>query len=171
MRVVANMAEAVQSLAEKGFVRFDVPNPNAEELAPLGLALNLHSLSLEGLPGRVPGDSVGHRTTVGLRRRSRTRQYGTLSLMTAPTTARPGRNQPCHCGSGRKYKQCCLTKDDALAAAARAEAAAEAAAPSSEAATPDPARTPRHQTHQPWKAMTSRGFVPRTRMPRKVGGG
>ena len=24
-----------------------------------------------------------------------------------------GRNQPCHCGSGRKYKQCCLTKDEA----------------------------------------------------------
>jgi hypothetical protein len=24
-----------------------------------------------------------------------------------------GRNQPCHCGSGRKYKQCCLTKDGA----------------------------------------------------------
>jgi hypothetical protein len=22
-----------------------------------------------------------------------------------------GRNQPCHCGSGRKYKQCCLAKD------------------------------------------------------------
>ena len=23
---------------------------------------------------------------------------------------RPGRNDPCHCGSGRKYKQCCLVK-------------------------------------------------------------
>jgi hypothetical protein len=22
-----------------------------------------------------------------------------------------GRNDPCPCGSGRKYKQCCLTKD------------------------------------------------------------
>ena len=22
-----------------------------------------------------------------------------------------GRNQPCHCGSGRKYKKCCLNKD------------------------------------------------------------
>ena len=30
--------------------------------------------------------------------------------MTAPTSARPGRNQPCHCGSGRKYKHCCLAK-------------------------------------------------------------
>ena len=22
-----------------------------------------------------------------------------------------GRNEPCHCGSGRKYKKCCLEKD------------------------------------------------------------
>ena len=36
--------------------------------------------------------------------------------MTAPTSARPGRNQPCHCGSGRKYKHCCLEKDDLEAA-------------------------------------------------------
>lgn len=25
-----------------------------------------------------------------------------------------GRNQPCHCGSGRKYKKCCLRKDEDL---------------------------------------------------------
>lgn len=23
-----------------------------------------------------------------------------------------GRNQPCHCGSGKKYKKCCLRKDE-----------------------------------------------------------
>jgi len=91
--------------------------------------------------------------------------------MTAPTRARPGRNEPCHCGSGRKYKHCCLEKDDARASAARAKAAAAEAAQTSEAAaaTPPPAR--KHQTHQPWKATTSRGFIPRTRTPRKVGGG
>jgi hypothetical protein len=27
---------------------------------------------------------------------------------------KPGRNDPCPCGSGRKYKQCCLAKDTAL---------------------------------------------------------
>ena len=98
------------------------------------------------------------------------RWYGTLFSMTAPTSARPGRNQPCHCGSGRKYKHCCLEKDGAQAGAARAKAAAEAAAGSSEAAASAPARAPKPQTHQPWKATTSRGFVPRTRTPRKVGG-
>ena len=47
MRVLGDVAEAVQSLAEAGFVWFDVHNPSLEELAPLGLALNLHPLSLE----------------------------------------------------------------------------------------------------------------------------
>ena len=26
---------------------------------------------------------------------------------------KPGRNDPCHCGSGNKYKKCCLAKDKA----------------------------------------------------------
>ena len=54
----------------------------------------------------------------------------------------PGRNEPCYCGSGRKYKQCCLDKDEAAARAA-----------------------------QPWKrAQNTRGFHKVT-TPRKVGGG
>src|SRR5687767_11676326 len=32
----------------------------------------------------------------------------------------PGRNEPCHCGSGRKYKQCCLEKDEAARRKAQA---------------------------------------------------
>ena len=32
--------------------------------------------------------------------------------------AKPGRNDPCPCGSGKKYKQCCLAKDEAAAHAA-----------------------------------------------------
>jgi preprotein translocase subunit SecA len=28
-----------------------------------------------------------------------------------------GRNDPCHCGSGKKYKHCCLEKDEAAGAA------------------------------------------------------
>ncbi|HEX5474120.1 MAG TPA: SEC-C metal-binding domain-containing protein [Vicinamibacterales bacterium] len=87
-------------------------------------------------------------------------------------TARPGRNEPCHCGSGRKYKHCCLEKDEAEAAAARAKVAeAAAAAPAADTKTAAPAtRAPKHQTQQPWKSQTSRGFVPRARTPRKVGG-
>jgi tetratricopeptide (TPR) repeat protein len=40
--------------------------------------------------------------------------------------ARPGRNDPCPCGSGKKYKRCCLDKDEAAAAAARESARAAA---------------------------------------------
>jgi len=38
---------------------------------------------------------------------------------------KPGRNQPCHCGSGVKYKRCCLAKDEEAERQAR-DTAAEA---------------------------------------------
>jgi len=43
------------------------------------------------------------------------------------TKIKIGRNDPCHCGSGQKYKRCCQEKDEAAERAARA--AAEAAKP------------------------------------------
>jgi hypothetical protein len=101
--------------------------------------------------------------------------------MTTQTVARPGRNEPCRCGSGKKYKHCCLEKDDKKAAAARAKAAkaeqaeqASAASPEESAAPPAAAKAPKPKTDQPWKvggSSSTRGFVPRTRTPRKVGGG
>ena len=94
--------------------------------------------------------------------------------MTLPAKARPGRNEPCHCGSGKKYKHCCLAKDEADASAARAAAAAaqtaEADAATETAPAADAKRPQRAQTPQPWKGTTSRGFVQRSRMPRKAGG-
>ena len=39
-----------------------------------------------------------------------------------------GRNDPCPCGSGKKYKRCCLEKDQQADGAARAAAQAAAAA-------------------------------------------
>jgi hypothetical protein len=32
----------------------------------------------------------------------------------------PGRNDSCHCGSGRKYKKCCLLRENEFRAARRA---------------------------------------------------
>jgi len=84
--------------------------------------------------------------------------------------ARPGRNEPCRCGSGRKYKQCCLATDEAEARVAQAKAVAEAPEPAAEAAVAT-TRAPKHQTAQPWKTTTSRGVFQRVRTPRKVGGG
>ncbi len=81
-----------------------------------------------------------------------------------------GRNEPCHCGSGRKYKHCCLDKDEAAARAASAEAAQTTPAANAENAAP--VRPPKHQTQQPWKksAANTHGFH-RVSTPRKVGGG
>ncbi len=80
-----------------------------------------------------------------------------------------GRNDPCHCGSGKKYKQCHLAEDEAKQRADRAKAAAEAPAPA-ETSGPAPSG-PKHQTRQPWKktATNTHGFG-KTSLPRKVGG-
>ncbi len=40
------------------------------------------------------------------------------------TMAKVGRNDPCPCGSGQKYKRCCLPREEAAAAEAAAQAAA-----------------------------------------------
>jgi hypothetical protein len=89
-------------------------------------------------------------------------------------TAPAGRNDPCPCGSGKKYTQSCLGKDEAKARAAREKAAAAAPAASAEAAEAPPAERPkkRHDTYQPWKAgaQNTRGFN-KISTPRKVGSG
>ena len=87
-------------------------------------------------------------------------------------TSAPGRNDPCHCGSGRKYKQCCLAKDDAASREARAKAADTLSQ-----AEPEPeqahaaARQTRPQPHQPWKAggATNTRAFQKFSAPRKVG--
>ncbi len=38
----------------------------------------------------------------------------TAKQMPARKRREPGRNETCHCGSGKKYKNCCLKKDQAL---------------------------------------------------------
>jgi len=93
-----------------------------------------------------------------------------------------GRNDPCHCGSGKKYKNCHLDKDEAAARKARVKAAeaVEAAAPTpadapsgAVAARGGPPKPKGHGAGaQPWKRGTanSKGFQ-RTSGTRKVGGG
>lgn len=91
--------------------------------------------------------------------------------MTTPNP--PGRNEPCHCGSGKKYKQCCLAKDEEAARKARAKAAARAPAVEAPAEAPPPQRARRRPpTAQPWKrgVQNTRAFQKVT-TPRKVGGG
>ena len=40
-------------------------------------------------------------------------EAATATAATAPLPKRPRRNDPCSCGSGTKYKKCCLAKDEA----------------------------------------------------------
>ncbi len=99
-----------------------------------------------------------------------------------------GRNSPCHCGSGKKYKQCCLVKDEAAQREARAAAAKEAAAaienepaeagegPAEDSAAGGMDRTAHHQTPrrdtaQPWKRGAANApSAQRKSLPRKTGG-
>jgi hypothetical protein len=49
-----------------------------------------------------------------------------------------GRTDPCHCGSGKRYKNCCRDKDEAAAAAAAPAPAVAPAAAEPEASTSAP---------------------------------
>jgi len=109
--------------------------------------------------------------------------------VTATEGPQIGRNEKCPCGSGRKYKQCCLGKDEENARKARAKEAEKAAGEAEKArkaaeksgekseekeqAAPAtaPTRTPKPQTHQPWKkSATNTHAFQRMTTPRKVGG-
>lgn len=65
-----------------------------------------------------------------------------------------GRNDPCHCGSGRKYKHCHYNEDKTAEAAALKAAAEEAAA--DPATEQEPTDSPNSQTAAEKAAATGR---------------
>jgi len=88
-----------------------------------------------------------------------------------------GRNDVCHCGSGKKYKACHLAQDEAAAREARAkeqakQAESEPAPAEASADRPhDHDHKPRHATTQPWKKTGQDArAVPRFNAPRRSGG-
>jgi hypothetical protein len=82
----------------------------------------------------------------------------------------PGRNEPCHCGSGRKYKQCCPEKDEKARRKAQASGEQSAAAAAGGADAPKPGPPAKKQTQQPWKGpRNTKGFQKLT-TPRRSGG-
>jgi hypothetical protein len=89
-----------------------------------------------------------------------------------------GRNDPCHCGSGKKYKQCHLDKDEAAAREARAAALAEAEknAPAVEPAKEEQKPGPKSHDKATFHEQRGRGGpntkgFQRASAIRKVGGG
>jgi len=93
-----------------------------------------------------------------------------------------GRNDPCHCGSRKKYKKCCEAKDDAARLKANEKQMKEAqkdfdkkkaeeAKANEKSATPSAHTTPPANTspaHQPKHQTVS---VPKFNMSRRTGGG
>ncbi len=53
-----------------------------------------------------------------------------------------GRTDPCHCGSGKRYKNCCRDKDEAAEAAEAASAAVAKTAPAPPSDAEKAATTP-----------------------------
>ncbi len=83
---------------------------------------------------------------------------------------KPGRNEPCHCGSGSKYKKCCLEKDDEAArvAAANARTAAAAAAAETAGTAGQPARVERPAQQQAPKPVAAQRKMPSAARRRSV---
>lgn len=89
-----------------------------------------------------------------------------------------GRNDPCHCGSKKKYKQCHLEKDEQAAREARAAAQAEAEKNAPVAETPKEGDKPSLKSHDKATFHEQRGRggpntkgFQRASAIRKVGGG
>jgi methionyl aminopeptidase len=105
-----------------------------------------------------------------------------VDLKEVPLLATPGRNEPCHCGSGKKYKNCHLDADESAAREARA-AAQKTADAAAESAEPAPAEgkpedkahdtgrphEKRHSTAQPWKGGKNTRALPKFSTPRRSG--
>jgi len=83
-----------------------------------------------------------------------------------------GRNDLCHCGSERKYKQCCLDKDEAAERELLSQKSQEAlpASPEAESELLPRAHTFQHSTQPPWKGGRNTRGLAKVNIPRRSGG-
>jgi hypothetical protein len=73
-----------------------------------GRKLNTFSDTLEDIVSMLEGGSVlGGRHSI----KKTNQPLSCLSHLSNPSKEKLPRNSPCHCGSGEKYKKCCLEKD------------------------------------------------------------
>ena len=71
----------------------------------------LRRLDLDGGGGHPPGRPIGQRDRRrSSRRPSRAREVDHKPQPIRNRQQRVGRNDPCPCGSGKKFKQCCMKK-------------------------------------------------------------
>ena len=86
-------------------------------------------------------------------------------------TSQPGRNEPCHCGSGKKYKKCHLNEDDIEERKLRLEKAAQTVASAPEIlenAKPKHSKTTKNKSNPMSRGKKGSG---KTTFQRKTGGG
>ena len=97
----------------------------------------------------------------------------------APRHPDVGRNDPCHCGSGKKYKKCCADKDASAERSIleknweKSAAEAKAQAEKNEKENKETPNAPaKHVPNAPSSQPKHQKFVPsQVSTPRKSGGG
>ncbi len=80
-----------------------------------------------------------------------------------------GRNDPCHCGSGKKYKHCHLAKDEEAARKTREKASDETATETSNAGGQAERTQPQKKSFQPWQGRANPHGFQRRAFQRKSG--
>ena len=93
-----------------------------------------------------------------------------------PKRVELGRNDPCHCGSRKKYKKCCMTQDEAIEHKAFEEHFAKSAAAAKEQAEKKAKETPNTPSKPSGTQKSTEQrhptFIPhQVNMPRRSGGG
>lgn len=106
---IAGQAAQLLRGGEPDYLNFFHQPVSAVVALVVGLALVVAALVPWSWLGASWDDSKSPRKARGARRRSAERTEG----------RELGRNDPCHCGSGRKYKKCCLRADEKRRRAAR----------------------------------------------------
>ena len=91
-----SMQEAVEYLDELGLMKDD---RKAEAIVPLLIAFN-NTTHLWPLKGHTPDELMA------------ASGKGKVISFDEVRRQKVGRNDPCPCGSGKKYKNCCLRKDE-----------------------------------------------------------
>ena len=93
----------------RGNITITVQRPEPQRKAPRNLRTNIDDIAKASGQAKSDGTDRG---TVSRRQSTSNRQNGNGRTLTATSAPRPvtankiGRNDPCPCGSGKKYKKC-----------------------------------------------------------------
>jgi len=116
LAIATACARALPAFFLRNAARFETDDPEPvcesyrdDEGREIRFTLPYEAFPLFDVPGESPVD-----VAEGLTGTARTRRPGLPAA--SPRPPRVGRNAPCPCGSGRKYKKCCMRRDEEAAA-------------------------------------------------------